>query len=546
MVPGMNEKGTTARAFHDADGVEDWRVLFSGAHAYFRVTSFAEGARFVAAIAEVAEAVGHFPDVDLRPEGVTVRTASGEYGALSERDVELARRISVAAVRLQVEPDPSQVQVIGIAVAQDSGSDVGPFWAAAFGYKSLGAEEDVVDRHRRNPHISFQRLRPPRPGRGRTHVECPPSDPVQSPAAGAVAPLISGSGTGALEPSPDERAAVQAIVRMQQPGVTQSRSQSSDDHRRRHLGTNMRQVLVLAAALMIGACSATVPGSEQPAPSTPNGTPSAETMAAPTPTPTMSPAATPVPTASLMPDSVLIGMAVAYAIDAGFRLADDVPPAFVDEEPAFDPSVLHRVSLALADGDGTSLDVYLDDAGAIRVVADGIYLRSTETMLGRAEIMRAGERHLRQVGVDTTTGTLHVAAHAASHWYLTFDREIDGYRVANAPMVWWLDGDKAYLELRADGSLANLYAIRPEPQAVPVIMDTETLAARLAAVADVSLAALDTYQVEFLWVRANRAYPPERTLSLGYCATHHFDLGWEAWCIDAGTGELSSTGGGVD
>jgi pterin-4a-carbinolamine dehydratase len=69
MVRWMNEKRTTARAFHDAGGTEDWRVLFSGAHAYFRVTSFEHGARFVAAIAEVAEAVGHFPDVDLRPEG---------------------------------------------------------------------------------------------------------------------------------------------------------------------------------------------------------------------------------------------------------------------------------------------------------------------------------------------------------------------------------------------------------------------------------------------------------------------------------------------
>jgi hypothetical protein len=29
----MSEKRTTARAFHDAVGVEDWRVLFSGAHA---------------------------------------------------------------------------------------------------------------------------------------------------------------------------------------------------------------------------------------------------------------------------------------------------------------------------------------------------------------------------------------------------------------------------------------------------------------------------------------------------------------------------------
>jgi hypothetical protein len=64
----MSEKRTTARAFHDAVGVEDWRVLFSGAHAYFHVGSFAEAARFVAAIAEVAEVVGHFPDVDVRPE----------------------------------------------------------------------------------------------------------------------------------------------------------------------------------------------------------------------------------------------------------------------------------------------------------------------------------------------------------------------------------------------------------------------------------------------------------------------------------------------
>ena len=167
----MSEKRVTARAFHEAEGVEDWRILFSGAHAYFRVASFAEGARFVAAIAEVAEAVGHFPDVDLRPEGVTLRTASGEYGALSQRDVELARRASAAARKLGLEADPSQVQVVGIAVAQDVDSDVGPFWAAALGYRSLGPKEDVVDRHRRNPYVSFQTLHPPKPGRGRTHID---------------------------------------------------------------------------------------------------------------------------------------------------------------------------------------------------------------------------------------------------------------------------------------------------------------------------------------------------------------------------------------
>ena len=183
----MSGKRTTARAFHDAVGVEDWRVLFSGAHAFFRVASFAEAARFVAAIAEVAAVADHFPDVDVRPEGVTVRTASGEYGALSQRDVELARQISAEARKLALEPDPTQVQAVNIAVAQDAGANVGPFWAAALGYRSLGPNEDVVDRHRRNPQVSFQSLRPPRPGRGRTHIDVSvPADQAEARIAAAL------------------------------------------------------------------------------------------------------------------------------------------------------------------------------------------------------------------------------------------------------------------------------------------------------------------------------------------------------------------------
>ncbi len=183
----MTDERLTAHAFHAADGVEDWRVLFSGAHAFYRVGSFAEAARFVAAIADEAEAIGHFPDVDVRPEGVTVRTASGEYGAMSERDVELARRVSAAAQGLGLEADPSQVQVVSIAVAQDAGQDVAPFWAAALGYRSLGPGEDVVDRHRRNPFISFQPLHPPRPGRGRTHVDVSvPADQAEARVKAAI------------------------------------------------------------------------------------------------------------------------------------------------------------------------------------------------------------------------------------------------------------------------------------------------------------------------------------------------------------------------
>lgn len=183
----MSEKRISARAFHDAHGVEDWRVLFQGAHAHYRVDSFEQAAQFVASIAEVAMDVAHSPDVDVRPEGVTVRTASGDYGALSGRDVELARRISAEARKLGLEPDPSQVQVVGIAVAQDEGVDVGPFWAAVLGYRHLGPNEDAVDRHRRNPYVSFQGLKPPRPGRGRTHIDVSvPADQAEARVAAAL------------------------------------------------------------------------------------------------------------------------------------------------------------------------------------------------------------------------------------------------------------------------------------------------------------------------------------------------------------------------
>jgi 4a-hydroxytetrahydrobiopterin dehydratase len=182
----MTDKRTTARAFHDASGVEDWRVLYWGAYAYYRVGSFAEGARFVSAIAEVADEVGHFPDVDLRPDGVTVRTFSREDGALSDSDVELAQQISAVARTLKLEPDPSPVQAVGIAVAQDAGSDVRPFWAAALGYE-FGAE-DAIDHNRRGPHVSFQRLKPPRPGRGRTHIDVSvPADQAEARVAAALA-----------------------------------------------------------------------------------------------------------------------------------------------------------------------------------------------------------------------------------------------------------------------------------------------------------------------------------------------------------------------
>jgi 4a-hydroxytetrahydrobiopterin dehydratase len=183
----MGEKRTTARAFHQEAGVEDWRVLYWGAYAYYRTSSFEQGARLVAGIAGVATELGRFPDVDLRPEGVTIRTFTTRDGALTHRDVDLARAITTEAHQLGLEPDPSQVQMMGIAVAQDADADVRPFWAAAFGYEYLG-EVDAIDPHRRNPHLWFHELDPPKPGRGRVHIDVSvPADQAEARVAAALA-----------------------------------------------------------------------------------------------------------------------------------------------------------------------------------------------------------------------------------------------------------------------------------------------------------------------------------------------------------------------
>lgn len=117
------------KQFHDSEGVDDWRVLGDGACAYFRTRSFAESARFVQAITELPGVDDHYPDVDVRHDGVTVRlvTTADDYYGMSKRDVEVARQISAAARALGLSANPSVVQsflVIPGAPAQGRGDAV--------------------------------------------------------------------------------------------------------------------------------------------------------------------------------------------------------------------------------------------------------------------------------------------------------------------------------------------------------------------------------------------------------------------------------------
>src|SRR2546425_12713740 len=138
----------TARQFHEADGVEDWRVVGEGACTYFRTGSFAAGARLVHAISDLAGLEDHHPDLDVRYGGVTVRliTITHDYYGLSERDVELARQISALARELGVPADPSVVHTVQVSIDALVSPNVMPFWRAVLGYEYCrdSPEEDLI------------------------------------------------------------------------------------------------------------------------------------------------------------------------------------------------------------------------------------------------------------------------------------------------------------------------------------------------------------------------------------------------------------------
>lgn len=172
----------TPRRFHEVD----WRVVRNDACAHFRTGSFEAGVALVDAIGSLAEAANNHPDVDLRPDGMTVRLRT-ESGRLGEREVALAQQISAAAHELGVPVDPTSLQIVQIAIDALVIPDVMPFWRAVLGYREV-EDEDLIDPLFQGPPIWFQQMDAPRPQRNRIHIDVyVPHDQAEARVAAALA-----------------------------------------------------------------------------------------------------------------------------------------------------------------------------------------------------------------------------------------------------------------------------------------------------------------------------------------------------------------------
>lgn len=92
----------SAEEFTDALGSPDWRVEGNEATVVYRTGDFATGLRLVNEVGRHAEEADHHPDLLLTYPSVEVRLTTHSEGGLTEKDVDLARKISAAAADLGV------------------------------------------------------------------------------------------------------------------------------------------------------------------------------------------------------------------------------------------------------------------------------------------------------------------------------------------------------------------------------------------------------------------------------------------------------------
>ncbi len=169
--------------------LDDWRKLAQAIHARFVTGNFVTGLAFVTAVSEAAERVNHHPDVTLTYPFVDVKLISHDVSRLTQRDVDLARRISEIAREQGISAKPSAVTELELALDTADVAKIGPFWAALLtGRPDSLKGDDVVDPSGQLPLLWFQDTDAHETPRQRFHIDLwVPHDIAEERIAAAVA-----------------------------------------------------------------------------------------------------------------------------------------------------------------------------------------------------------------------------------------------------------------------------------------------------------------------------------------------------------------------
>ncbi len=177
----------TSTQVSESEGLEDWRVLLRSLHTSFKTGSMAKGLEFASRVGAAADEANHHPDLTVTYPRVHVLLTTHDADGLTQRDVDLARRISAIANELGIPAEPSAVTSLEIAIDALDIPRVKPFWEAVLGYKPHW-DDDCVDPYGRGPAFWFQQMDAPRPQRNRIHIDVTvPHDVAEQRIAAALA-----------------------------------------------------------------------------------------------------------------------------------------------------------------------------------------------------------------------------------------------------------------------------------------------------------------------------------------------------------------------
>ncbi len=187
----------------------DWRKLAQGLHARYLVDDFGAGVRFLAAVGEAGDALGHHPSVAMGPGYVDLELVTADavhrddegtehvVEWVTQQDVDLARAITQIAADHELDADPASVSVIELGLDTAQSATIAPVWAAlltgnaeAQGHGSPG--DEIRDATGRVPNLWFGEADVREPSRQRFHLEIYVAREV---AAQRVAAAVAAGGT---------------------------------------------------------------------------------------------------------------------------------------------------------------------------------------------------------------------------------------------------------------------------------------------------------------------------------------------------------------
>ncbi|BAL93289.1 hypothetical protein AMIS_80690 [Actinoplanes missouriensis 431] len=179
----------------DAVGKQGWRFLLGTLRTSVRVTSLTDATTLATRAVDTcgADADDHLR-IDVRPDRVEFVLQTRKSAAVTDRDVELAHRITAVTedrTTPAVDADPRSVQELELAIDAMDIAAIRPFWKAVLGYTDepgrTGPTDPLVDPVGQGPAIWFQQMTEPRQQRNRIHLDlCVPHDEASARIAEAL------------------------------------------------------------------------------------------------------------------------------------------------------------------------------------------------------------------------------------------------------------------------------------------------------------------------------------------------------------------------